>query len=487
MKDYQYRGYDIWEERPGAWIIAQKGKMRVPGKLFVSETMLKMLIKEEGGLQQVINVAMLPGIVKYSIAMPDIHWGYGFPIGGVAAMDMDNGVISPGGVGYDINCGVRLIRTDMSAKEIKPKLKTFVDTLYRTVPTGVGSEGAVAGLKQKDIRKILELGAAWAIERGYGADEDLQYTESKGRIEEANPDAVSERAIQRGLKQVGTLGSGNHFLEIQEVEKVYASDIAGAFGVFEGQMVIMIHSGSRGLGHQVCDDYIHTFKRSISRYHIDIPDPQLICAPIDSPEGRDYLGAMYAAANYAWNNRQVMTHFALDALENVVGLKREHVGARLVYDVCHNIAKVETHSIDGQKKKVCVHRKGATRAFPAGHEELPRMYRAYGQPVIIPGDMGRYSYLAVGMPEAMEESFGSSCHGAGRLMSRHKALKAGQKKDLFREMERMGVWVQARGRRTVAEEMPYAYKDVADVVEVIEKNNISRKVAKLKPIGVIKG
>jgi tRNA-splicing ligase RtcB len=487
MKNYRYKEYDIIESEPGAWVIPQKNQMNVPGKIYVSEEMLRLLVEEEGGLQQVINVASLPGIQKYSIAMPDIHWGYGFPIGGVAAMDMEEGVISPGGVGYDINCGVRLIRSNLNADRIRSKIGKLIKNLFEEIPTGVGSEGAVGGLNKKEIKDILADGARWAVERGYGTEEDLRFTEENGRLSFADPESVSERAVERGLKQVGTLGSGNHFLELQRVDKIYRDDLAEAYGIFSGQLVMMLHSGSRGLGHQVCDDSIRKLNRTKNKYGINIPDPQLICAPISSPEGREYLGAMSAAANYAWANRQVMMHIAIETIAKVLGASRGELELKLVYDVSHNMAKIEEHEINGLLKKVCVHRKGATRAFPPGSKYIPKEYAAAGQPVIIPGDMGRYSFLAAGAPGAMNKSFGSSCHGAGRLLSRRKALKAGRGRDLFAEIESYGVTIQASGKRTVAEEMPYAYKDVSDVVKIIEQNGISQLVARFRPIGVIKG
>ena len=461
--------------------------MRVPGKVFASDSMIDGLSKEEGGLKQVINVAHLPGIIGYSIAMPDIHWGYGFPIGGVAAMDYNEGVVSPGGVGYDINCGVRLVRTNLFSKDVKNKIKPITEKLFKEIPSGVGSEGALPKLKKSDLFDIMKKGSQWAIENELGEISDIEYTEEKGKLDSADPAQVSERAIERGLKQVGTLGSGNHFIELQFVEEIYDEKSAEIFKIFKGQLVIMIHSGSRGLGHQVCEDHIRKISRSSKLYNFSIPDPQLACSPISSQEGQNYLAAMGAAANFAWANRQTMMHKTRKVLIDALGMSRKDLGLELIYDVCHNIAKIETHTVNGQQRKVCVHRKGATRAFPPGHISLPQRYKEIGQPVIIPGDMGRYSYLLVGSHGAMSETFGSSCHGAGRLMSRHKALRYSKNRDLYLEMKQHGVFVQAKGKRTMAEEMPYAYKDVSTVVDVVTSVGISGLVARFRPVSVIKG
>ncbi len=487
MVTLHYQDIEIRQISEVTWLIPPVRGMRVPGKIFADRRMMEKILAEAESLKQVINVAMLPGIRKYSLAMPDIHWGYGFPIGGVAATDLEEGVVSPGGVGYDINCGVRLVRTRLSYPDVKPYLEQLVQNLFRDVPTGVGAAGAIGKLGKKEMNKLLRMGSRWCLERGYASEADLECTEEGGALASAQPEDVSARARERGADQVGTLGSGNHFLEVQVVEDIYDAPAAETLGLFPGQVVVMIHCGSRGLGHQVCDDYLRILSRAAHRYGIQLPDRQLACAPIQSEEGRQYLGAMAAAANFAWANRQVIMHLARNSFLRTLGVSPRDLGFSLLYDVCHNIAKIEEHRIDGQVEKVCVHRKGATRAFPPGHPLTPAPYREVGQPVLIPGDMGRYSFVAVGQAAAMEESFGSSCHGAGRVMSRSKAKKAGKGRDLLGEMRKRGVVVQARGMRTVAEEMPEAYKDVSEVVEVMHRAGISKKVAKLTPIGVIKG
>lgn len=487
MNTLTYQNIKINQIEDFVWEVTKHGNMRVPGRIYASRKMLESIIGEEESIKQVINVATLPGIQKYSLAMPDIHWGYGFPIGGVAATDLEEGVISPGGVGYDINCGVRLVRTNLERREVADKMTEIVQSLFAHVPTGVGASGAVRKLNRDEVKKVLKNGARWAVENGFGTAADLEHSEEKGCLANANHDAVSNRAIERGQNQVGTLGSGNHFLEVQLVSEIYDEQAAAAFGLFLNQMVIMIHCGSRGLGHQVCDDYLRVLAKATSRYQIDLPDRQLACAPIQSGEGQDYLGAMSAAANFAWANRQVIMALAKKSLLKSLNISERELGFGLVYDVCHNIAKIEEHRINGGTKKVCVHRKGATRAFPAAHPLTPDSYKDIGQPVLVPGDMGRYSFVAVGQQKAMEDTFGSTCHGAGRQQSRKKALKAGKGRDLIAEMEKLGVVVQARGMRTVAEEMPEAYKDVSMVVEAMHKSGISKKVAKLRPIGVIKG
>ena len=477
---------EIRRIEPWLWEIPASGDMRVPGRVYASEALMEEIRGDES-LTQVRNVATLPGIVGWSLAMPDIHWGYGFPIGGVAATVADRGAISPGGVGYDINCGVRLARTELTADAVGNRLPALMDALFDAVPSGVGAEGAIAKLSRAELERILVRGARWAVERGYGEADDLEHTEEGGCLEGADPDAVGERAVERGLSQVGTLGSGNHFLEVQRVAHVHDSELARAFGLFEDQVVVMIHSGSRGLGYQICDDYIKRIKPRLRYYGYDLPDIQLAAAPLDSEEGRAYLGAMRCAANYAWSNRQVMLHSVRETFRRVLGIGPRELGMRLLYDVCHNIAKLEDHVVDGERRRVCVHRKGATRAFPARHPDLPAAYRETGQPVLIPGSMGNYSYVCAGAPGAMTGTFGSTCHGAGRRMSRTKAKKESRGRDLIGEMERQGVIVRATGLRTVAEEMPFAYKDVADVVEVMEAAGVSRRVARLVPLGVVKG
>jgi tRNA-splicing ligase RtcB len=470
----------LFEVRPA-------GDMRVPGRIYASEPMMKMILEEDESLQQVINVAHLPGIQKYALAMPDIHWGYGFPIGGVAATDLDEGVVSPGGVGYDINCGVRLARTDLSAAEVRPHLEKLIINLYNAIPTGVGASGAIRKLTDKDMHSLLRKGMAWSVENGFGEANDLDHTEEHGCMKDADPSVVSKRAIERGKPQLGTLGSGNHFLEIDIVDHLYLPEEAAAMGLFENQIVILIHTGSRGCGYQICDDFLKILAHASQRYRISLPDRQLACAPVHTTEGRDYLSAMAAGANFAWNNRQVIMSLARETIERTLSISAQTLNFNLIYDVSHNIAKIEEHLIDGKQKKLCLHRKGATRAFPPGHPDIPADYQKIGQPVLIPGDMGRYSFICLGTQAAMSETFGSTCHGAGRLQSRKKAKAMGRGRDLISEMSKLGVFVQARGYQTIAEEMPYAYKDVATVVDVMEKAGISRKVAKLKPIGVIKG
>ena len=461
--------------------------MRVPGLIFADEKLLAAITHDQS-LQQVANVAHLPGIVHASLAMPDIHWGYGFPIGGVAATDPKaDGVVSPGGVGFDINCGMRLIRTRLTIDDVRPKLRELVQTLFNTIPTGVGMSGEIT-IGRDEQQKVMRHGAQWIVEeRGYGAPEDLEHTESRGAIEDADPSCVSDRAYQRGRDQLGTLGSGNHFMEVQVIETVFDDAIAQQFGLRLGQVVVMMHSGSRGFGYQICDDYLDIVERAMARYHITVPDRQLACVPIHSDEGRRYLGAMRCAANYAWANRQCLMHLARRAFERIFGKTWQELGMSLLYDVAHNIAKLERHTVDGSPRMVCVHRKGATRAFPPGHPEIPRDYHAAGQPVIIPGDMGRYSYVLAGMASAMAESFGTVCHGAGRAMSRTEAVKQAAGRSIEKELAEQGIIVMARGRRGVAEEQPKAYKDVNDVVHAVHEAGLAKKVVRMRPLGVIKG
>ncbi|MFQ6617057.1 MAG: RtcB family protein [Fidelibacterota bacterium] len=468
------------------WEIPQEGGMKVPGRIYASSKILKEIEKDES-LKQVANVAFLPGIVGYSLAMPDIHWGYGFPIGGVAATTLDEGVISPGGVGYDINCGVRLLRTDLETDYVKKNIKKIISALYSSVPTGVGSHGAIPRLSLSEERQLLEEGVNWAGSRGFGDPADILHIEEKGQLAGADSSRVSSRALERGLKQVGTLGSGNHFLEIDEIVEVYDEKAAEKMGLKKGGITITIHTGSRGLGYQVCDDYLKRIIRAMPEYGLKLPDRQLACVPVDSKEGRDYFSAMKCAANYAWVNRQVIMHLTIDAIEKALNISPDRHGIRLVYDVCHNIAKFEVHIIQGKKVKLCVHRKGATRAFPPGHPDIPEDYKEIGQPVLVPGDMGRNSFVCVGSEGAMKFTFGSTCHGAGRIMSRRASFRESKGRDLYKEIERMGVFAMSTGRGTMAEEMPYAYKNVNEVVDVMHKAGISKKVVKLKPIGVIKG
>ncbi len=461
-----------------------KQGMRTRGVIFVDEALEGGL--DEKSVAQVANVATLPGIVGDSMAMPDVHMGYGFVIGGVAAFDLKEGVVSPGGVGYDINCGVRLLRSNLRREEVAARIKDLVGVLYNEIPSGVGSKGKLR-LGRAEGEKLLRKGARWAVEQGMGEPGDLERMESGGFLEGADPSLVSERAYERGRAQQGTLGSGNHFLEVQYVDEIYDERAANAMGLFEGQVTVMIHTGSRGFGHQVCTDFLEVMARAVRKYGIDLPDRELACAPCQSPEAQDYLAAMRAAANYAWANRQCIMHWTREAFLSVFRASPRGLGMSLVYDVAHNVAKVETHEVDGKKMKLMVHRKGATRAFPPGHPELPEIYRHTGQPVLIPGDMGRASFVLLGSEKGMQETWGSTCHGAGRRLSRHQAKKAARGRAIRRELEDRGIIVMSKGRATLEEEISEAYKDVSDVVDVVHKAGISRKVARLRPMGVVKG
>ena len=470
------------------WKIPESYKtgMRVPGLIYASKEMLESMCEEQTP-EQVANVAFLPGIVGYSLAMPDIHWGYGFPIGGVAAMDVRSGVISPGGVGYDINCGVRLLRSNLNEAEVRPKINQLINGLFLDIPSGLGSEGKIR-VGQKEMNELMVEGARWAVRRGLGSHEDLDVTEENGCIGGADPGKISDKAAKRGMPQAGTLGSGNHFLEIQIVKEIFDSDTASVMGITEiGQILVLIHTGSRGFGHQVCTDYLRVMEGAVSKYGIKLPDRQLACAPIESPEGQDYLAAMACAANYAWANRQCIAHWVRESLSKIFGKSPEELGMKQIYDVAHNIAKIEEHTIDGRKLKVCVHRKGATRAFPAGHKDIPKRYKEIGQPVLVPGDMGRCSFIAVGTQKAMDETFGSTCHGAGRALSRGAARRSMKGIDIVRELESKGITVRAGSLPSLAEEASQAYKDIAEVIDVVHQAGISRKVAMAIPMGVIKG
>jgi tRNA-splicing ligase RtcB len=460
--------------------------MRVDGLIFTNERLLAQL-KNDPAAEQVANVAFLPGIQLASLAMPDIHWGYGFCIGGVCATDPDQGgVISPGGVGYDINCGVRLVRSNLYHKDIKSRLRELVEALFRQVPTGVGKAGKFK-FSSKELGRVLAEGSRYLIDRGWATARDIEYTEGDGCLAGANPDAVSPRAIERGLDQCGTLGSGNHFLEVQVVDQIFDEVAARAMGLEQDMVCVMIHSGSRGLGYQVCDDSLELLRKAPAKYHIDLPDRQLACAPARSVEGKEYIAAMRAAANFAWCNRQLLMHQAREVFARVCGRSWQDLQMNLVYDVCHNIAKLEEHMIGGRAKQVWVHRKGATRAFPAGHPDVPAHYRKVGQPVIIPGDMGRASWVMVGQSASMDKSFGSTCHGAGRAMSRTAAVKEAQGRRIDKELESQGIVVRAQSHRGLAEEQPKAYKNVDHVVEVVHQAGLSAKVARMRPVGVIKG
>ena len=466
--------------------LSYKAGMTIPGLVFVSESMLNH-VWEEKATEQVANVAFLPGIVGYSLAMPDIHWGYGFPIGGVAATRVKDGVVSPGGVGFDINCGVRLLRTNLTEEEVRPRINQIVAELYAGVPSGVGSTGKLR-VSEKELNEVMVKGSRWAVEKGFGDAEDIVVTEESGCIRGANPDKVSKKAKQRGIPQLGTLGSGNHFLEVAVVDEIYDHDAARVMGISNiRQVLVLIHTGSRGFGHQVCTDYVASLGNAVKRYGINLPDRQLACAPVQSPDGQDYLVAMACAANYAWANRQCITHWTRESFVKVFGKSRRELRLMQIYDVAHNIAKIEQHTINGKKHTLCIHRKGATRAFPARHPDIPLIYQDIGQPVLIPGDMGRYSYIAVGTEVAMRESFGSTCHGAGRVQSRSAAKHNLKGTDVARALAARGITVQAGSVTSMAEEAPEAYKDVSDVVEVTHGAGISLKVARSVPMGVIKG
>jgi tRNA-splicing ligase RtcB len=467
------------------WQIPRSGNMRVPGMIFSSRQLIKGLLKDQS-LTQVANVASLPGIVKYSLAMPDIHWGYGFPIGGVAAFDTEEGIVSPGGVGYDINCGCRLMTTSLKLDQLKPDIKELISALFKNIPAGVGTEGHVH-LTGKEEARVAEEGAAWAAKQGFGQLDDLERTEDYGSIQGADPSALSERAVKRGLDQLGTLGSGNHFLEVQVVDQIFDEKVARMFNLHEGQITVFIHSGSRGFGHQICDDFLKEMGREAHINNLQLPDRQLACSPIQSDLGRRYLSAMACAANYAWANRQILMHLAFETFLSALSISPRDLGMKLLYDVCHNIAKVEDHNIDGHNRSLCVHRKGATRSLPPGHPLLPDVYQKTGQPVLIPGDMGTFSYVLAGAQGAMEQTFGSSCHGAGRLLSRTMAIKTAKGRSIYRELEDKGIYVQSRGRETLKEEMPEAYKDVSQVVDVVHETGLATKVARLRPLGAIKG
>ena len=470
---------NTWEV-PGNY----KPGMNVPGRIFVSKTLLDILEPET--IDQVANVASLPGIQKYSMAMPDAHLGYGFSIGGVAAFDKDEGVISPGGVGFDINCGVRLIRSDLMEDDVRPKLPELLDSLFEAIPSGVGSKSRMR-LTDEELDDVFINGVNWAVKNGYGMKGDLSHCESNGKMPGADPSKVSIKARKRGRPQIGTLGSGNHFLEVQYVDKVYDAEAAKAFGLKEGQITFMIHCGSRGAGHQICTDHLQKLTQASRKYRISLPDKQLACAPASSEEAQDYFKAMTCAANYAWVNRQMIMHWAREVFDEFFKAQHGDLGLDLVYDVAHNVAKLEKHMVDGEEKEVYVHRKGATRAFPAGHPEIPEDYKDIGQPVIIPGSMGTASYVLKGGPAAMELTFGSACHGAGRVMSRSRAKKELRGEEIQNELESEGIIVRATQPSLIAEEAPEVYKSSSDVVDVVHNLGIATKVARVLPMGVVKG
>ena len=472
----------IWEVPPSA-----KEGMLVPARIYASDELLKGM--DQGVFEQVTNVASLPGIQKYAICMPDGHWGYGFPIGGVAAMDTETGVISPGGIGFDINCGMRLVRTNLAEQEVKPRIRELVDRLFQAIPCGVGTKGFLR-LKEDEFREVMVQGAQGIIRRGYGWPEDAERIENFGRIPGADPSKVSAKATSRGIHQLGTLGSGNHYLEIQVIYpgNIYDPDVAQALGIDrEFQVVVMFHCGSRGFGHQIGTDYLETFGRAMRRYGITVRDKELACAPYASPEGRDYFKAMVCAANSAFANRQVITHRIREVFSDVFKRDPRELGLEMVYDVAHNIAKIERYRINGEEKELVVHRKGATRSFPPGHSELAERYRGIGQPVIIGGSMETGSYVLIGTSTAMEESFGSTAHGSGRTMSRSAAKKKVHGRELLERLDRKGIYIRAASFAGVAEEAGMAYKDISAVVDTVDKLGISKKVVRLQPIGNIKG
>lgn len=466
------------------WLVPRstRSDMNADALIYADEQLLENILGDLS-IEQAMNVACLPGIVGRSLAMPDIHQGYGFPIGGVAATDSERGVISPGGVGFDINCGVRLLGSTLQRDEVTPKLRELVNQLFRDVPSGTGSQGPVP-CSFAELSDLLERGAQWVVERGYGEPADIEFCEESGAMPSADARKVSDRAKQRGRTQIGTLGSGNHFLEVQYVEKILEPEIAEAFGLHENQVVVLIHCGSRGLGHQACTDFLKVMNEAMPRYSISLPDRQLACVPLRSPEAKDYFAAMAAAANFAWANRQAITHFTRGAFRRIFG---DGARLRVVYDVAHNMAKREHHRVGEGEREVVVHRKGATRSFPAGSPELPAAYHEFGQPVLIPGSMGTASWVLVGTDRAMEETFGTVCHGAGRAMSRTAAKRGRDVRVETKKLEDQGIILRSETRDGILEEIPEAYKDVDAVVDVVHNAGLAKKVARLRPMGVIKG
>jgi tRNA-splicing ligase RtcB len=479
-QDFKRLGDYLWE-LPASF----RDDMRAPARLYASDALLEATLGDKS-LDQLANTATLPGVVQHALAMPDIHQGYGFPIGGVVATRLPDGVISPGGVGYDINCGVRLLATHLDRDELQPYLPDLATSLYKNCPSGVGKGGTLK-LTNKDFDRLLHRGAEWALKKGYARPEDVERTEEGGRLKAADASAISDRAWKRGIGQVGTLGAGNHFIEVDLIDEVYDEEAAGAMGLVKGRVAVQIHCGSRGFGHQVCTDYVRSFQTSIQEHGIQLPDRELVCAPFSSPEGQDYYAAMCTAANYAFANRQVLTHHIRRSFEETLSGKVSDWDVFQVYDIAHNMAKVETHDVEGKQLKVCVHRKGATRAFGPGFEGLPPEYREIGQPVMVPGSMGTASWVLVGTPGSMAQTFGSTCHGAGRTMSRSKARKSVRGEELRKELKDQGISVRAGSMRGLSEEAPFAYKDVDEVVRVVHEAGIARKVARLTPLAVIKG
>ncbi len=468
------------------WELVKEADMNVPGIIYADESMLGE-IRQDESLKQVRNVATLPGILNASLAMPDIHAGYGFPIGGVAAFSIDKGIISPGGVGYDINCGVRLLRTDLEKREVEGRIEKLVDEIFRNVPSGVGSHRKDIKFTEKELEKVSVNGAKEVVKMGFGTEDDLQRTEEGGAVEGADPNCVSQRAMERGRDQLGTLGSGNHFIEVGFVEEIYEKELAQKLGLYENGITVMIHTGSRGFGYQICDDYLRLLQNYAKEHGIALPDRQLVWAYFDSPEGQKYFRAMNSAINFAFANRQLITHWVRESFGNIFGKKPEDLGMKLIYDVAHNIAKVENHRIGDKELKLIVHRKGATRAFPAGRMDLPPVYQGIGQPVLIPGDMGRYSFVLIGTEQTLNETFGTVCHGAGRVMSRNEAMRKSKGREIVKELKEKGIVVRGATRDTIREEIPEAYKDVSRVVDIVVSAGLAKKVAKLHPIGVVKG
>jgi len=459
--------------------------MRVPARLYADGDLLQQAMGDRS-IEQLLNTATLPGVVRHVIAMPDVHQGYGFPIGGVAATRVPEGLISPGGVGYDINCGVRLLASSVDAEALRPHVHDLLAAVEGRVGTGVGARGRLR-LSKKEMCSVLERGAEWAVGRGYGIRHDVEHTEEGGCLSSAKAQAVSRRALERGQPQLGTLGAGNHFLEIDEITEVFDEDAAAAFGLVAGRACVWIHCGSRGLGHQVCTDAVRVMQTAVGKYHVVLPDRELAGAPFGSPEGQEYFAAMSCAANYAWANRQVITHLVREAFEDVLAGKISDTGLRMVYDVCHNVAKVEEHEVDGRRLEVCVHRKGATRAFGPGRPDVPADYCDIGQPVLIPGDMSTGSYVLVGTEKAMQETFGSTCHGAGRVMSRSRARRTVRIESLRSDLDAKGIALRGGSRASILEEAPEAYKSLAQVVQVVHSTGLARRVARTTPMGVIKG
>ncbi|NNM36569.1 MAG: RtcB family protein [Nitrosopumilus sp.] len=459
--------------------------MKVPVKIYADEPLLQKMLSDRT-IMQARNVASIPGIVSHSVVLPDGHEGYGFPVGGVAAMDAEEGMISPGGVGYDINCGVRLLRSNLDEQTVRSKLKELVNDLFSSIPSGVGSKGAVK-LSHSELDEVLVEGVNWAIDHGYGSSNDSDVCEENGQIQNADPNKVSDKARKRGAPQLGSLGSGNHFLEVQKVAEIHDEEAANRMGIKEGTITVLIHCGSRGFGHQVCSDYLRVSEQAMQKYDIDLPDRELACVPNNSEEGESYRKAMFAALNFAWSNRQMLTHWTRNSFERVFNQSESDLDMKLVYDVAHNIAKVEKHKVDGAERKLVVHRKGATRAFPANRDEIPSKYRDLGQPVLVPGSMGTASWILLGKPNSMNLSFGSTAHGAGRTMSRSKARRNYSENDVKKSLNDQGIFIKALTRDGVVEETPQAYKDVDAVVNVSHNLGIATKVAKLVPIGVIKG